>query len=225
MIFRVSEKKQYERSVFESKKGGAVSLLAVGATGALTGIFAAFSFYYHILNPFAHALTLWVLLSLVVSARLHLREAVLRSTIGLFFAVIAFYFCKALFYNTIYYPAAPAISVQVGNMFMWCLLAVFAGGVLGVLFSGIGSASWAGAASAAAAIALLLASTLEETRLSLGNDALLLWGFCVCSIIVVIFFVERTKAQIKRIILMVPPFLVAGLIVVVSPDVIQQFLI
>ncbi|GAB3556336.1 hypothetical protein J2S53_002323 [Actinopolyspora lacussalsi] len=150
------------------------ALLLVGSIGVLSGAFAAFGFYHRPLNPFAHALTPWVMLAVLVSARRTPRTAVPRTIACLLGAVVAFYVGKPLLYNTVYYPDAPEIGIQVNNLVMWCVLAVFAGAVLGGVFSAISGGSWSGSAATATALALLLAATIEETGFGFADSDLLL---------------------------------------------------
>ncbi|MGJ7907624.1 hypothetical protein ACOQFL_14235 [Actinopolyspora sp. H202] len=196
-------------------------LLLVGSIGVLSGAFAAFGFYHRMLNPFAHALTLWVLLAVLVSARRAPRVAVPRTVVCLLGAVVAFYVGKPLLYNTVYYPEAPDIGIQVSNLAMWCVLAVFAGAVVGGVFSAIGGPAWSGSAATAAAIALLVAATLEETRFGFAGSELLLLLCCGCAVLLTLHLADTRGERLKRIGVLTPPLLVAGFVLVAAPDLLQ----
>ncbi|SFD61615.1 hypothetical protein SAMN04487819_101319 [Actinopolyspora alba] len=197
------------------------ALLLVGSVGVLSGAFAAFGFYHRLLNPFAHALTPWVLLAVLVSARRAPRTAVPRTIVCLLGAVVAFYVGKPLLYNTVYYPDAPDIGVQVNNLVMWCVLAMLTGAVLGAVFSAIGGASWSGSAATATAIALLLAATIEETGFGLADSDLPLLLCCGCAVLLTLHLADTRDGRLRRIGVLTLPLLVAGFVLVAAPDLLQ----
>ncbi|SDJ67737.1 hypothetical protein SAMN04487820_101221 [Actinopolyspora mzabensis] len=197
-------------------------LLLLGSIGLLSGAFAAFGFYHRLLNPFAHALTPWVLLAVLVSARRTPRAAVPRTIACLLGAVVAFYVGKPLLYNIVYYPDAPDIGIQVSNLVMWCVLAMLAGAVLGAVFSAIGGASWSGSAATATAIALLLAATIEETGFGFADSDVLLLLCCGCAVLLTLHLADTRDGRLRRIGVLTPPLLVAGFVLVVAPDLLQR---
>ncbi|GAB3295817.1 hypothetical protein [Parasphingorhabdus pacifica] len=199
-------------------------LLLVGLVGVLSGVFAAYSYYDDLLRAFAHALTPWVLLAVVVSARRPTRDAALRTVTGLVGAVVAFYVGKPLFYG-VHYPNVPTIGVNPSDVVLWTVFAVFSGTVLGGVFSRIGGASWASAAATAAAIALLAAATISETGFRIRGDDLLLIAFSACAVAVVLFLADTTGEQLKRTAVLVVPLVLASLALVTAPDLIEQVLI
>lgn len=197
---------------------------AAGVLGVLSGTFAAHSYYDDLLRLFAHALTPWVLFAVAASARRSARWGALCTITGFVGAVSAFYLGKPVFYG-LHYPDVPALPVDFDGLFLWAGFAVASGFVLGGVFSRVGERSWDGAASTAAAIALLIASTTVETHLDLHRDSLALLAFCLCAVAVVGFLADTTIGQIKRTAALTVPFVVVALVLVAVPDLVERILL
>jgi hypothetical protein len=108
-------------------------LLLAAATGVLVGGFGAVTYYSDLLRPLAHVLGPWILLAAVLSARQLPAMAVVRSTVSLVAAVVAFYVGKDVMY-TIEYGDAP-YSVNIEQLLMWIAFAVVGGIALASLTS------------------------------------------------------------------------------------------
>lgn len=198
---------------------------ATGVFGILSGICAAYSYYDDLLRLFAHALAPWVLFAVVASARRSARGGALYTITGFVGAVAAFYLAKPVFYGA-HHPDVPALPVHVDGLFLWTGFAVVSGFVLGGVFSRVGERTWEGAASTAAAIALLIAATTVETRLDLlHHDSLALIAFCACALAVVGLLADTTIGQIKRTAALTAPFVIVALVLVSVPDLIERILL
>lgn len=196
-------------------------LLLVALVGVLSGLFAAYGYYHDALNSFAHALSPWVLLAAVVSARQRRSQAVLRTVTGLLGAVVAFFAGKPVFYG-IYYPDVSPIDVDTNKLALWCVLAVIAGTVLGVVFSKIGSADWSGAAATAVAVSLILVATLGEVGSYILARDLPLIVFSLAAVVVVLVLADTTARQLKRTAALTLPLVLVSLALLAAPDLIEQ---
>ena len=192
------------------------------AGGLVTGGFAAWAYYGEVLRPLAHTFGLWIALLALLSARRPVREAVLRSVLGLAAAVVTFYVGKDVMYG-IEYPGQP-YAVSLDQVVQWLVLAVVAGALLGWAFHRIGRPGHGGAASTAAALGLLAADAYRRSS-NHPEDASVVVGLAVLAAVAVLAVAVRSPRQLAEIALWALPATAAGWVLVSAPDLLEQLLI
>lgn len=198
-----------------------LKIVLVALVGTTSGFIGAYCYYDDLLRPLAHALGIWIMLVAAVSARQTLRRAVLRSTIALLSAVVAFYIGLKIIYG-IRYPNYP-YSINIEELGLWCLLALVTGTALGWAFHRIGHPGWPGAIATAAAIGLLLADGARRGSAYPAEVPVLLI-FAVVAITVVLVRADTTRSQASRTALLVLPFAALGVALVSAPNVLKQLI-
>ena len=190
-------------------------LVAAGA-GLLSGTLAAVAYYSVFLNPLTHAFTIWVVLAVVVVRRQPSAQAIMRATIALLGAVVAFYVGKKVVYGIKYAGSSYELNVVV--LIFWCIVAIGAGIVFGLVFRHIGNDDQAGKIATAAAIGLLIGDAVRRYGLS---DPLLLVAVSA-GVALVMWLGARSGGAAIRIALWSVPLAVVGFAVSSAPDLLQQ---
>lgn len=191
------------------------------STGALSGSFAAYAYYDDVLRPLSHTFAIWITMVALLSANQPRLHAVLRSTVALFAAVVAFYVGKMLVYG-LRYPAMP-YELNNTTVATWLTLALIVGLVLGVTFSRIGSHDRGGAIGVAGAIGLLFADSLRRVS-NYAADAGIVISFTVIAISAILAVSIRTRQQLVEAAAWTPPMAVVGYLLVSGPDLLEQLL-
>ncbi len=196
-----------------------VPIVLVGVAGAVSGAFGAYCYYDALLRPLAHTVGLWVLLAVVVAARRPARSAVLRTTVALLAAVLAFYVGLQVVYG-IRYPGLP-YALNVEQIGLWCLIAVVAGAGLGLAFHRVGDDGWPGAVASAAAVGILVADMLRRV-LSYPDAAPVVVTLTVIAVGIVLVLTGHGRTALARAALLVVPGVAVGYVLVSAPDIVEQ---
>ncbi|CAN5334469.1 hypothetical protein BH20ACT5_BH20ACT5_08780 [soil metagenome] len=177
------------------------SLALVLLAGLGSGALGAYVYYDDVLRPLSHTLTIWIALAACVSARHGGRQAVVRATVVLLSAVLAFYVGKQVMY-TIEYPGMP-YEINMTVVGVWCIFAVVGGLALGSAFCGIGSNGWRDSASTAAAIGLLVGDAYRRTS-NYHADTVVVVTATLAASLLISWLRIRSARQILRVALLAP---------------------
>jgi hypothetical protein len=197
---------------------GVRHLLLAAGLGVAAGIFAAWAYYTTGIRDLAHSFTIWVALLVAVSARREPKRAVTASVVALLAGVLCFYYGRDVFYDLLY-PAS-SFDVDGETVILWCVLAVFAGVVLGFAFSLIGRADWPGAITTAGAAGLLLADAYRKSGGS--ADTGMIVATCL-ALLVIALSAHRSREQLRKVAVLLIPAILAGYVLVSAPDVLEEF--
>lgn len=190
--------------------------LVTAGAGLLSGALAAVAYYSVFLNPLTHAFTIWIVLAVVVTRRQPAGRAIMRATIALLGAVVAFYVGKKIMYG-IAYPGSP-YELNVVVLTFWCILAIGAGIVFGLVFRHIGDDEQTGRIATAAAVGLLLGDAVRRY----GFSDPLLFVATAAGVALVIGLGSRSGRAALKIALWSVPLAVVGFAVSSAPDLLQQ---
>ncbi|SDC53160.1 hypothetical protein SAMN05660690_1788 [Geodermatophilus telluris] len=197
-------------------------LLVAVSAGVLTGGLAAWAYHDDVLRPLSHVFLLWTATIALLSARQPWRRAVVVSSVTLLAAVLAFYVGKQVVYG-IEYPGMP-YALDTGQVLQWLVLAVVAGAVLGVAFAGIGTPGRAGSIGTAAALGLLVADAYRRAS-SYPAEAPVVVTAAVLAAAAVLAVALRSPRQLPGIAAWTVPAVLAGLVLVSAPDLLEQLLL
>lgn len=190
--------------------------------GLASGVFGAYAYSSTDYRPFAHTLGVWILLTVLVSARQPRRRAMVRATTALVTAVVAFYAGKELLYVTRFSAEFTLDPVRLG---LWLAVAVAAGCALGAIFHRIGTEGRAAAAATAAAAGLLVADTLRRA-LNYPREALVLGVFTGLALIAVWLRARPlTRVQLLWLLALLPLTTIAGYLLVSAPDLLEDLVL
>ena len=195
-----------------------LSALAGLASGAL----GAFAYYNDWLSPLSHTFVLWIVLTVLVSARTTLRRATVTATAALLGAVLAFYPAKELGY-LLRFPGGE-FSLNPAQLALWSLLAVVAGPVLGPVFRHVGTASHRAGLSTAAAVGLVIADACHR-GFAHPREWPALSAYVVIALAAVCAAARgMPREQSRRAVVMTLPAAAICYLLVSAPDVLEQLL-
>jgi general stress protein CsbA len=192
-------------------------LLLAAGLGVAAGVFVAWAYYTTGIRDLAHSFTIWVGLLVAVAARREPKQAATASVVALIAGVLCFYFGRDVIYD-LKYPAS-SYGVDPDTVILWCVLAVVAGVVLGVAFSRIGREDWPGAIITAGAAGLLLADTYRKSQGTV--DVGMIVATCL-ALLVIALSAHRSRAQLRKVVILLLPGMLAGYVLVSAPDVLEE---
>lgn len=187
--------------------------ISAAGAGALIGLVGAYSYYDRLLRPLAHTFGPWILLAVAVSVGQTVRRAILRTSIALLAAIVAFHLGQRLIYWVKY--SGDAYGFSLSSLALWCVLALVAGAVFAPVFARIGRSDWSGTGAAAGAVGLLLADAYRQGR-SRPSEAPTLLVFAVLAVLVVLLLTAVTRRQVVRTVLLSIPCAVLAYAVLAS---------
>jgi Family of unknown function (DUF6518) len=187
-------------------------LLGVGCAGLLSGVLGALARDDETLRPLAHLIGPWILLAVVVSAGQRPERAAVRSALGLVAAVVAFYV-----------GTGQPSSLRVGQMALWCVLALLGGPVLGLLFHRIGHHGPPAVVGTASALGLLIGDVLNE--LDRFGSVVTLYLFALLSIGTVLALSRPTWRRFLVVLVLTLPASAIGMALVATPDDLEKLLL
>lgn len=197
------------------------SLAVAAAGGAVTGVVGAIAYYDSTWRPVAHTFSLWIGLAVVLAAGSAVGGAMVRVTIGLLSAVVAFFYGKDVMYAVSY---GGPYDVNRSVLAQWCVLALVAGALLGWVFARIGRDGWPGAAATAFAVGLVVSDAYRRVS-NYPDDASAVLVVAGLALLAVALSSRRAVSSWLRVLALLPAAALSGWLLVSGPDLLEQLLL